>query len=87
MGVGSDAPVFGDNLYYQNLLERACSHRLVIARCWPVKPKSSPGGFFIGHFDCGYVDGVSTPAHSLRADTGGQLWKHRNGVAKLVPQQ
>ena len=48
MGVGSDAPVFGDNLYYQNLLERACSHRLVIARCWPVKPKSSLGGFLLG---------------------------------------
>ena len=27
---------------------RACSHRLVFARCWPVKPKSSPGGFFMG---------------------------------------
>ena len=85
MRVGSDAQVFGDNLYYQNLLERACSHRLVIARCWPVKPKSSLGGFFIGLSGCGYVDGVSTPAHSLRADTGGKLLKHRTWVAKLAP--
>jgi hypothetical protein len=56
-----------------------------LPECWPVKPKSSLGGFFIS--GCGYVDGVSTPAHSLSTDTGGQLWKHRNGVAKLVPQQ
>ena len=31
----------------QNLLVRACSHRLVSTRCWPVKPKSSLRGFFI----------------------------------------
>jgi hypothetical protein len=49
--VGSDDPAFGDNLYHQNLYVRACSHRLVIARCWPVKPKSSLRGFFIGRSD------------------------------------
>jgi hypothetical protein len=59
----------------------------ILSGCWPVKPKSSLGVFSFGRSGCGYVDGVSTPAHSLSTDTGGQLWKHRNGVAKLVPQQ
>jgi hypothetical protein len=30
----------------QNPLVGACSHRLVSARCWPVKPKSPLKGFF-----------------------------------------
>jgi hypothetical protein len=46
--VGSDIPAFRQ--LGKNLLERACSHRLS-ARCWPVKPKSSPRGFFIGRSD------------------------------------
>jgi hypothetical protein len=46
--VGIDIPAFGGSRSKQNLLERACSHRLVSARCWPVKPKSSLGGFSLG---------------------------------------
>lgn len=34
-----------------------------------------------------HVDGVSTPAHEPKTDTGGKLRKNRNEVAKLVPQQ
>ena len=48
MSVGIDKPAFGENCSNQNLLERACCHRLVLARCWPVKPKSSLGGFSFG---------------------------------------
>jgi hypothetical protein len=45
----------------QNLLVRACSHRLVSTRCWPVKPKSSLRGFFISdRTDC--VNSTPTPA-------------------------
>ena len=46
-------------------------HTLQGAR--PVKPKSSLKRFFIGSSDCGYVDGVSTPAHGPKIRYWGKV--------------
>ena len=44
-------PGFWRELVVQNPLVGACSHRLVRARCWPVKPKSPLKGFSFGAED------------------------------------
>jgi len=43
-GCRIDAPAFGKR---KSLLVRACMH-FTLAECWPVKPKSSQGGFSLG---------------------------------------
>ena len=50
--VGSDDPAFGDNRSTSNLLVRACSHRLVIARCWLRQAQVLTRRFFFGRSDC-----------------------------------
>ena len=75
----------------KNLLERACSHRLVFARCWPVKPKSSLGGFSFGFRpQSGDTDGCGPDTlhgpvlmSEHVNETGCAMWEPARGGLKL----